>query len=272
MSMPIHRRPSAWAASMVVPHPQNGSSTTSPGLDARRDDPLQRAPRASAWGSRGVLRAASSSVWMSVQTSLAPDFVPLLSMSYHSYPYLLTSISPHPTAAPPSRRRRRERLGASSWSHHADLVDIHPFRPLQPQRSYGSIAIEVERPLRPLASRTGCTSCICWNRGLARRRASTIVPDDLVAEIASAPNIAVQEQLQVVARGRVAVQEQSSRSASGPGAVRPGGAPSSRGRPACPSRRASCGTPACVSATCPPASTTSSYAGARLGVPRPTCP
>ena len=31
-SMPIHSRPSFSAASMVVPQPQNGSSTTSPGL------------------------------------------------------------------------------------------------------------------------------------------------------------------------------------------------------------------------------------------------
>jgi hypothetical protein len=31
-SMPIQRRPSFCAASTVVPHPQNGSSTMSPGL------------------------------------------------------------------------------------------------------------------------------------------------------------------------------------------------------------------------------------------------
>jgi SnoaL-like polyketide cyclase len=30
--MPIHLRPSFWAAAMAVPHPQNGSSTRSPGL------------------------------------------------------------------------------------------------------------------------------------------------------------------------------------------------------------------------------------------------
>ena len=32
MSMPIQRRPSFCAAAMVVPQPQNGSRTTSPGL------------------------------------------------------------------------------------------------------------------------------------------------------------------------------------------------------------------------------------------------
>ena len=32
MSMPIQRRPSFCAAATVVPQPQNGSSTTSPGL------------------------------------------------------------------------------------------------------------------------------------------------------------------------------------------------------------------------------------------------
>ncbi len=33
MSMPIHWRPSFWAATVAVPQPQNGSSTMSPGLD-----------------------------------------------------------------------------------------------------------------------------------------------------------------------------------------------------------------------------------------------
>jgi hypothetical protein len=32
ISIPIHSRPIRCAASVVVPHPQNGSSTTSPGL------------------------------------------------------------------------------------------------------------------------------------------------------------------------------------------------------------------------------------------------
>ena len=33
MSIPIHCRPSFWAATIAVPQPQNGSRTTSPGLE-----------------------------------------------------------------------------------------------------------------------------------------------------------------------------------------------------------------------------------------------
>ena len=40
--MPIQRRPSFCAAAMVVPQPQKGSSTTSPGLLRGEDDALQQ--------------------------------------------------------------------------------------------------------------------------------------------------------------------------------------------------------------------------------------
>ena len=42
MSMPIQLRFSFCAAAMVVPHPQNGSSTTSPSLLLSGDDALQK--------------------------------------------------------------------------------------------------------------------------------------------------------------------------------------------------------------------------------------
>ena len=42
MSMPIHWRFSFCATATAVPQPQNGSSTTSPSLRTRLDDPLQK--------------------------------------------------------------------------------------------------------------------------------------------------------------------------------------------------------------------------------------
>ena len=51
--MPIHLRPSFWAAWIAVPQPQNGSSTTSPGLLLAL---MMRSRRATgfAWGSRDI--------------------------------------------------------------------------------------------------------------------------------------------------------------------------------------------------------------------------
>lgn len=45
MSMPIHWRPSACAATSAVPQPQNGSRTMSPGLEGNRDHPFQERQR-----------------------------------------------------------------------------------------------------------------------------------------------------------------------------------------------------------------------------------
>ena len=47
--MPSQRRPSPWAASMAVPQPQKGSSTTSPGLLLARNDALQQGERFLGW-------------------------------------------------------------------------------------------------------------------------------------------------------------------------------------------------------------------------------
>ena len=48
-SMPIHLRPSFCAAAMVVPHPQNGSRTTSPGLLLACNDAFQQGKRFLSW-------------------------------------------------------------------------------------------------------------------------------------------------------------------------------------------------------------------------------
>ena len=175
--MPIQRRPRLCAATTDVPHPQNGSSTRSPGLlDALMIRSTQR---------DRLLRRISQTLRLPSPNRRHPVAV--------LQPVVLGDL---PAPAVVLHGLRRELAANPAPGTSLGVLDVELL-------VWDADRIEVEG--RPIAAGVEEQGVVLAGEPARRAPGARVAPGDLVAELPRAED-RVHEHLEVVTRGRVAVQ------------------------------------------------------------------